>query len=643
MTHQPVEAHTHPARKARDPVDKLFVYGTLRSAYNLKLVTGQSFTMEPAVLYNYRRIHPQGGYPFAIHWRGSKIEGQVVHGITPAILKKIDEYEALGVLYVRKVVGVQVVESEQLIKAHVYLGIPEALKPYFAKGVEERDRIEEFVEQSINKYLEDRAEHGGVKDQRKMLSLQVKKELLSEETHSLVRQYFSDAGLPAFIIKHELERASFPSLDWLKSTPKALAYADNYLKLAVKFTIFNQLEERFRQEFRSQVKVSDAYYMHTISALMALKLLISQYPHVRFALSQLNVDRYDPAMTYTDYAVAAIFIADDLYQHEHVQEVVEWVEENRRPGLVPLGAEVEFADLGGRVITAKEGEDERFDSFYYFYDFDLMRRGWKLGAHVDDHGFLTTTHTRTRGFLELAFGRYRLLGDVSKPATIDPWVLSQMINLAIRYMGIRPHSLHLSLQTEPNTPFRRLESPGYLLCLLLLGGDLREDDDGHLREMRIFQREILRPDGAIYFSRFNRHHQHPGDSDESCVVEYQFPRALFDYDYQPLIMALKGFQLEANPYPLREVPGDAHEQQHRECEALLARWAANPAPVSQSTLREFLSIVERGLAKEAQSLGESSPAYVQRILRKIEEQLTLRNKRIQHDYANRQTATHSNN
>jgi hypothetical protein len=263
-----------------------------------------------------------------------------------------------------------------------------------------------------------------------------------------------------------------------------------------------------------------------------------------------------------------------------------------------------------------------------------MRRGWKLGAHVDDHGFLTTTHTQTRGFLELAFGRYKLLGDVSKPASCDPWLLTQLIDLAIRYIGIRPHSLHVSLQTAKNVPFRKLETPEYLLCLLLLGGDLRLDNNNKLREMRIYRKEIIRDDRNVHFSRLNRHHKDPADMSWSFVVEYQFARLFFDYDYQPLLMALKGFQLGANPYPLKDCIECPYEDYHHEIEDFLVQWAADPIPISWQTLKRFLAIVEEGLDQEMREVSSKKYSkYTQRILGRIEEQLHHRNQRIQRYHA----------
>ena len=613
--------------------DKLFVYGSLSHSHYRHLLIGRNVPVEDAVLYGHRRINPKSGYPFAIPWSGSKIEGSLLSDISSDILQKLDEYESEGSLYSRRIVTAHV--GDVAHEAYVYIGIPEALRPYFKRGLAMRDRIEEFIEHNVTKVLAKKAEDSVQKDvDHEGLPLKVTQELLSEETHGLVREYFREAGLPVFIIRHELQKANIPSLDWVKYDPKAAQYADEYLKLAMKFMIFNQLEERFRHEFRPYVKVSDEYYIHTISATMALKFLVSNYRQLQMAMFQVGADKYDPSFSYVDYTVAAIFIANELYTESKAKEIARWIRGNRRVGNVPLGAELEFSNIGGRAIGAAEGEDSRFDAFYYFYDFDLMRRGWKLGAHVDDHGFLTTTQTRTRGFLELAFGRYKLLGDVSKPATQDPWMLNQLTNLAIRFLGIRPHSLHLSFQIAQDTDFKKLEDPDYLLCLLLLGGDLRPDENGKLREARLYWKEIIRDDRNVYFSRLNRHHNSPEESAWNSVVEYQFSRLFFDYDYQPLMMAIKGFQLGANPYPLKGCLDCPHEEFHQEVEHFLIQWAANPIPVCKRSLEKFITIVEQGLEQEIQELGSKKYArYAQRVLGRIEEQLQHRNRRIEKYYA----------
>lgn len=633
-----VDAQTPPApaAAARDSapqtpplaggeLDALFVYGSLNDDHHFRLLTGQTLTGIPARLDHFRRVQPKNAFAFAIPWRGDHIDGRLLTGVTPALLARLDDYESAGALYQRQVV--EVTAAGRSCKAWVYIADPEAIRPWLERGFAERDRIEAFVERTVQHYLEEKADRCLLID-RKQLALAVTQELLSEEIQGLMATAFREEGIAPWILKHEIEKASLPELGWLESDARARRYAGAYLHLAVRFMIFNQIESRFRRDFRGLARTGAILYEHTLSSLMALRLLVDQEAALKSAISQLGVDTLRPDYAYPDYAVAAIFIAEELWQEERARGIAAWLEENRQNGQTPLGAELEFSPLGVRAVQARENEDPLFDSFYYFHDFDLHRRGWKLGAHVDDHGFAANRRQRSRGFLELAFGRYRLFGDVSKPATQDPWVLAQLINLAARYVGVRPHSLHISLQADESRPFRTLANSEYFLCLLLLGGDLREDAGGRLREMRIFQEEILHPDTGLYLSRLNRHSQDPEAADRTAVVEFQFSRLHYDYDYQPLIMALKGFQRAANPAPFKEYSSGPEQEANRDLEIALKQWAAYPAPVSPAGCSAFLGLVEAGLEEEAAAAGPGYARYARSILTEIGKRLERRNQRI---------------
>lgn len=641
-THQPARPDQPPAPGPQSPaaisfpepagIDSLFVYGSLNDEHHFRLITGTNLNSVPASLPDYRRVHPKNAFAFAIPWQGNHIDGRLLSGVTPAILAKLDTYESAGSLYHRRLL--QINAQGRQLPAWVYIADPVSLRPWIERGFGERDRIEEFVERSVYGYLEAKADRCLLTD-RKQLAMEVTAELLSEEISGLMTTYFLDEGIAPWILKHEIEKANLPDLEWLESDRKAQRYAAAYLPLAVRFMVFNQVESKFRRDFRALSRDSGALYEHTLSSLMALKLLVEQRQPLRSAMTQLRVDGYQPDFTYPDYGVAALFIADELYQPERAQAIAEWLAENRQEGDTPLGAELEFSPLGVRAVSAREHEDPLFDSFNYFYDFDLGRRGWKLGAHVDDHGFTAARQERSRGFLELAFGRYRLLGDVSKPATRDPWVLAQLIDLAARFVDIRPHSLHLSIQADESRPFQRLETPEYFLCLLLLGGDLREDDNGRLREMRIFQQEILHPEMGLFLSRLNRHAQKPGEKSRTAVVEYQFSRLHYDYDYQPLILALKGFQRHTNPFPFKDCPDCPNLEQQQDIETALKQWAAFPTPVSPRTCGNFLEIVRAGLEEEAAIAGPGYGEYIRHHIGTIAARLERRNQRII-DYIQRQ-------
>ncbi len=618
-------------------MDKLFVYGSLNNDQYFHILTGRTFSAQPAELLDHRRVQRRNSFAFALPWNGSRISGKLLSGVTPAALQKLDEYEGEGHLYHRRIARVKI--DGEITQAYVYVGDPKALKPYLKKGFNDRDRIEEFVARQVERYLENKADRNLLMD-RRHLSLMVTRELLSEEVESLLSQHFLDAGLPPFIIKHEIESASLPSLDWLAADRKAQAYADAYLSMVIKFIVFNQLEEKFRDQYRGSVQTKPNYYHHTLSGLMALQLLQTQRPRVQTAMTQMGVDTYREDLRYIDYGVAAIMIAEEIFDLDLADEIVYQVKKHRRSGSHPLGAELEFSNLGVQAIAAAERQDPVYDGFYYFYDFDLMRRGWKLGAHIDDHGFLTSPDVRTRGFMELAFGRYRLLGDVSKPATDDTWVLSRMIELAVDYIDVQPHSLHISIETLPDRAFRKIDDPQFFLCLLLLGGDLRKDDQGRLREWRIHKEEITHPEVGVCLSRLNRHHQNPSERKWSSVVEFQFPRLTAGRDYQPLIMALKGFQIAANPYPFKGVKECPFQALYEEIEQSLVDWAAQPMPVSASSLNAFIDLVEKGLKEEALKCGAEYDAYCRLMLGRIETELQEINQRII-DHQPKRTSTHA--
>jgi len=639
-----VDARTHPAPAgaarnnapqlsppdAPEP-DALFVYGSLNDDRHFRLITGQSLSGVPARLPHFRRVQPKNAFAFAIPWRGDRIEGRLLSDITPALLARLDDYESAGTLYRRQVVEVETAAGRR--RAWVYIADPESIRPWLDRGFAERDRIEAFIERTVQRYLEEKADRCLMID-RTQLALAVTQELLSEEIQGLLHSSLREAGIAPWILRHEIDKASLPELEWLEGDAKARRYAGAYLPLAVKFMVFNQLETRFRREFRGLSRSGAAFYQHTLSGLMALRLLVDQESALRSAMAQLGVDAFRPDYSYPDYAVAAIFIAEELWQEERAREIADWLDRHRQNGQTPIGAELEFSPLGVRAVSARENEDPLFDSFYYFHDFDLARRGWKLGAHVDDHGFAAGQRQRSRGFLELAFGRYRLFGDVSKPATQDPWVLAQLVNLATRFIGIKPHSLHLSIQADESVPFRPLENSEYFLCLLLLGGDLREDAGGKLREMRIYQEEILHPETGLYLSRLNRHSQDPEAASRTAVVEYQFSRLQYDYDYQPLIMALKGFQKAANPAPFKDCAECSDQEANRDLEVALKQWAAFPTPVSAAGCRSFLGKVQAGLEEEAAAAGPAYARYAGEVLEQIRLRLERRNQRIQ-DYHQR--------
>jgi gamma-glutamylcyclotransferase (GGCT)/AIG2-like uncharacterized protein YtfP len=592
----------------------VFVYGTLTDQHAFTIVTGVMKPMEKAVLDNYVKVSSVKSFPYIQPLPGAHVEGFLVTGVDDAIFARLDQYENEGGLYLRRQVTVRTANGSR--EAFTYVAGPQLLATA-PRDIEIGERITAFIRSRI-----ERAIAAGVPARKGIyeLKLRARGELLGAAINELVHDHFGREGNLEFLVRHHLADPKLPSMKWLDREPGAQKYARNYLRLLLKTIIFNQLEERVYREFREIARVADTYYDHAVSALAALQFVGDNLGPISEFLQSMGVAEYDASLEYEDYAVAAIFVADELYRHDRVAPYVERIRERLSGGSLPLGCELEFSQLGPDVIGSGPDDDPQFDGFYYFDDFDLGGRLWKLGGHVDNHRVLTPERGRVRGFLELALGRLKVLGDLSKPVTADPVILSDLANAAVAFVQIRPHSLHISLQLEKDRAPGKPPALDDLLCLLILGGDVNVADDGVLRERRVYRREIYNKYTGLDFSRYNKHRVYD-DSSPAEVIEYQFPRLFYEHSYMDVIMALKGYQLAENPPPLDLSPDSPYLAYNRTLESGLLKWADEPDALALPAVNQFLGRVEKGLAYETAVLGGHNAAFCQRWLDSIERKL----------------------
>jgi hypothetical protein len=330
---------------------------------------------------------------------------------------------------------------------------------------------------------------------------------------------------------------------------------------------------------------------------------------------------------YRDYARSAVEIADSIYNSKEMQPIIEFVEENWYVTPTPLGAELEFSCLGKRAVYAQPGEDKMYDGFYWFKDFDMFRRTWRLGGHVDSHQQITVGQERHRGFFEYALGRYQIVGDLSRPLFACPWGMSVLINEAVKFANIPPHSLHISMELQRGKVSSNITDRQHreedLACLLLLGGDIRPDSTGKLREWRVFDGELdTNVSKSLNFSDRKFHFTKPDqdESEASDVMEYKFVRLKRETtDYESLIIALKGYQFgtRARPIKTQTLEKEMPEQ------AFLRAWAANPQPLDSAAINKFIEKVENGLLEENNIAR--LPSTKQTALRRVEDRLLERN------------------
>ncbi len=578
----------------------LFVYGTMLSDKHVQLLLNRSVESEPAMLHNYMRIVPPGAFFFIVRQNGAQVRGKLLRHLTQDELARLDSFEDEGKLYFRRPVVVRGADGLRR-RCETYIGNVPSLQRAFAKEIHFEDRYSQYLERKIDQLL---AESGVDPDNPAdtELNRRALRELLGSEIDSVIESNFDGDYVCNYVMSQTFTEARPPKLSALFTHPSIRPYADNYMNLVCRHIIFNQFADRARNDFHDAVRVAHKYYRHGISILLAFMYCSYLRPKIEKLMAEKQLDRAVEGRTYREYATGCISLADSLYDRAAMASCVDYVESNWYSTPTPLGAELEFSELGSRAVYADPGEDALYDSFYWFSDFDLQRRLWRLGGHIDSHRPIVGGNIRQRGFLEYALGRFSIGSDLSRPLFDCPWGMSMVINEAVEFLGIPPHSLHISMELPriggrsviTDTPHKEPD----LVCLLLLGGDLRHDENGVLREWRIFNRELdTNASNSLNFLDRKFHYCRSGDDDSrSEVMEYKFPRLHAERtDYTRLIAALKDYQLETCARPItipRLGKQELHEQIFMRC------WAAHPQTLADTEINAFVSKVEHGMYRE---------------------------------------------
>ncbi len=613
----------------------LFIYGSLKDPEIFDSVSGLSFTRrstkvneqtllaEPAFLQGYRKVSPDNVYFYAVAARGAKIEGLLIHSVPEKAMAEIDKYE--GKRYERDTVRVHT--GEGVVEAQAYLVSAEAMTKHFGDRFHVNLIHELWLRKRIDKFLKKRTRPGDTSIDAELERL-AERELLGTTERDLVLTHYRADAVSDYFLAHELNRPR-PSIKHLYEDGEAVKYIKNYLALVVKQVLLNQLDERIRSHFRFELehmRTSERYYKRSLSLLAALQVINSNATSVELIIGQclkmLPYKRHD-LIDYVKYAVRA---ARHLFDSRVVEAHLNSIRSNFQPGLVPMGCEVELSNVGGAVVepdaAPEEKVDEAYDSFKYFYDFQLDVLAWKLGGYIDDNSG-EADRSRRQGFLELAPGRLNVALELSKPVTACPWFLNQVINEIAVFYDVGPHSLHLSFQLRRHQIERQKILPlGFVKCLLVLGGGTEVNKTGRLWISRMGEDEITRQDYGeeLVFSRTSeRRWQVSAEEVEdktptsaiTHVQQYKFIRLESRTNYEPLIMCLKGLQLSYNPGDyLTAEQLKKSVRMRREYEELKG-WSAGPTEISPKTIKSFLDTVREGLMSEHHNRPEHKQHYIE--------------------------------
>ena len=584
----------------------LFVYGTMMSSRHVKLLLNRDVESEPCTLFNYLKIVPPGAFFFIVRQNGAMVRGRLLKDLSPDEIARLDAFENEGTLYYR--VPVVVRNSDGLRRrCQTYVGNVPALQRSFAKEIHFEDRYSQYIERKIEQVLEEELtpETPAAGNQ---LARQALQELMSLEKDSLLESHFDGDYICNYIMSQTFRETRPPQLNRLFENPLIRPYADHYMEFICRHIIFNQIASRVRTDFPDAVRVSRKYFRHGISILLSLMYCNRFRSRISELLKERELDRAVPGRSYREYAEGAILVAQKIYDKAIMRAKASYLESNWYSTPTPLGAELEFSSLGVRAVYADVGEDPLFDSFYWFNDFDLQRRLWRLGGHVDAHRTITPGgQARYRGFLEYALGRFNIGADLSRPLFDCPWAMSRVINEAVKFCGLPPHSLHISMEMprlsgRPMiTENRHKESD--LACLLLLGGDLHHDEEGVLREWRIFNNELdTNSQNSLNFLDRKHHYSRANDEDSgSDVMEYKFLRLHSgNQDYAKVIAALKGYQFASGGRPITIIRQGQPELPEQ---TFLREWAKHPQALSEAEIEHFIEKVEQGIKLEFNSVS----------------------------------------
>lgn len=628
----------------------LFVYGSLRDPSIFESVCGLTFTLKPsqsheahvlyaelAMLDGYRRVSPDNVYFYAVPDPAAKIQGFVIYNVPASALAVIDKYE--GKLYARETVSVYTASGP--VEALSYLAVLKTMKKRFGDRFHVNLIHELWLRKRIERFFELHTRPGETSLDADV-ERRARRELLGTTERDLVVSHLGHEAVSDYFLEHELNRP-IPSIKSLYEQPDARPFMENYLALVVKQVLLNQFEWNIMSRFRfelDRLNPSQRYYTRILSLLIALRMLNANHRNVNLILNRcfesLPIDGTDDLIDYVKFAVSA---ADSVFDARVVQGYFQIIRNGIQPGLMPMGAELEFSNLGFRAVSPEGARpDSVFDGFRYFTDYALDILTWKMGGYIDDHSGTNAPHRR--GFFELAPGRLNIAGELSKPATGDPWVLSQLIRETAAFYPVAPHSLHLSFQLRRGQIGNQTVMPmSFVKCLLALGGGSQILENGRLWISRMGHKEIRQDRGGdeLVFARTSKRRSRLEGDDPDLDIKKQRPAFINQYkfirldpraNYEPLIMALKGIQVAVNPgdYLTRDQLA-ANRKLRQEYEEL-KEWAENPTEISRRTMGRFLDTIHDGLMREAYRRPYHKLHYIDWALGAIDLQIRLFNKQI---------------
>ncbi|MHC4561464.1 MAG: gamma-glutamylcyclotransferase family protein [Planctomycetota bacterium] len=626
---------------------KLFIYGTLTNPWVFRAVLGKGLTADRrqadggetfwarrAILSGYKKISPDNTYQYAVKAPQGRIRGYIVGPLPGECLSLLRKYE--GRNYQRRTLLVHTGTGDE--RAAVFIGNADAMQHSFGHEFRDHFKQEVILQEKIDAALA--AAEAEQLQTTELAARQAMAELHGSTIRDLQRRHFESGGISDYAIRHSLADEPLPNYRRLADDPAAHAVADNYLRLVVRQVMLNQVEERTFHDCRYELdhmSLGQAFYERTFSLLSALRLINGLRLAVDACVDRCLSGRSFQTHELVDFVRQGVLAADDLYDADMARAELDFIAHHIEGGYVPLGAEMEFSNIGHGVIVDPEGRthrDTQYDGFLYFNDFALDALTWKLGGHVDDHHEKVSASPR-RGFFEAAIGNLSVHANISKPVTNDPWTLNQLIHQVRQFYDIAPHSVHISMQLRSHQrPLRNRALPAAVMkCLFAIAGEPLRLPDGRVVVRRLHDREIRRwePSPTMMFSHIARRHSqetedayvaaHADGRTGRYVQQFKFLRLSRELNYEPIAVALKGLQVHFRPGNFLVADQYARDAKLRSLYEEIVAWGTAPEPLSPEEIEVFLAGVYAGLMTERRGKPHHSDAYIHWSLDQLREMI----------------------
>ena len=600
----------------------LFAYGTLMNKNILKVVVGGVFPNKKAILRGYKLFSPDTGYPYIVAKEDSVVEGIVYSGIDKESFKLIDTYEDEGFYYNRIKVNVET-EDGETVESYVYVGNLYNIKKVWKDNIDIDviQRVEEFIEKKIGEKISIKRDSKDSDIDRK-----VKIEILKADIHKLIDLYLDGKYLSNYEVNQEINLVKIPKIN--REIDITLGVLKNYIGLVYDVTCINRIEDYLGDNFSKLLYYKYPLYERTLSIIVSL-MMFNKY-RLYFEKAKASILRNIKNIDYLDVIKKAIidterFINTHTFELEYTSKEIKM---SLNPGLLTIGVEMEFSNINiqdyddHRVFKS----DKKYNGFLYFNDFDLYRRMWKLGGHIDNHT-ICSQFEKKGGFLEITLGK-EPFSDMSLPITKSLGIAEMLIKETIKFFDkVKPHSLHVNLEYNGNIDWKRENDIEIIKCLMLIAGDFKKLKNGVIVENRMYNNEIVKdPSGAYRIICENSHHCR--ENQEKTVIEYQFPRLSIEKDYFTIIGAIKGFQLGYKPRPFGSKVRVVKDKHIKEESNIIKKWAFNVKPVSKNVIEKFISYVDYGFAIERKERPAHTKKFIENLLFKIEKEIKSVNDNI---------------